>query len=102
MPEMPGNPWWDSTLAFMAEGYGFISKRCARYHSPVFVTRLFLQRTICLRGAQAVRSPCGVSIRKEGQGAARRRPALQGIGCIAHPQRGAQRRPRPATRRKDP
>jgi fatty-acid peroxygenase len=38
----------------MAEGYGFVSKRCARYHSPVFVTRLLLQRTICLCGPEAV------------------------------------------------
>ncbi|MBY8875138.1 cytochrome P450 [Micromonospora sp. PLK6-60] len=43
----------DSTLAFLREGYRFISTRCERYGSDVFTTRLLLEPTICLRGRPA-------------------------------------------------
>ncbi|WFE94315.1 cytochrome P450 [Micromonospora sp. WMMD987] len=44
----------ESTLAFLREGYRFISTRCERYGSDVFTARLLLEPTICLRGRAAV------------------------------------------------
>lgn len=32
----------DSTLALLADGYTFIAKRCRRYESDIFETRLML------------------------------------------------------------
>ena len=45
----------DSTLALMSDPYGFISKRCRRYHSDLFETRLLLRKTICMTGPEAAR-----------------------------------------------
>lgn len=45
----------DSTLAFLSDGYTFISKRCERYDTDVFETRLMLQKVICARGKEASR-----------------------------------------------
>ncbi|MEH0844390.1 cytochrome P450 [Micromonospora sp. CPCC 205711] len=43
----------ESTLAFLREGYRYISSRCDRYGSDIFTTRLLLEPTICLRGRPA-------------------------------------------------
>lgn len=43
----------DSTLALATDGYQFISKRCQQQHSDIFQTRLLLEKTICLKGAEA-------------------------------------------------
>ncbi len=43
----------DSTLALVTDGYQFISKRCQQQHSDIFQTRLLLEKTICLKGAEA-------------------------------------------------
>jgi fatty-acid peroxygenase len=53
---IPRDPSFDSTLAFLREGYRFIANRCDRLRSDVFATRLMLQRVICLRGADAARA----------------------------------------------
>jgi fatty-acid peroxygenase len=53
MPELPHDRVADSTLAFLRDGYAFISNRCRRYRSDVFQTRLLLQPVICMRGAAA-------------------------------------------------
>ena len=53
MPEIPNDSSLDSTLALALDGYEFISKRCDRYQSNIFQTRLLFQKTICLRGAEA-------------------------------------------------
>jgi fatty-acid peroxygenase len=45
----------DSTLALLLDGYTFISKRCHRYHSDIFETRLMLQKAICMMGEEAAR-----------------------------------------------
>lgn len=45
----------DSTLPFAWHGYEFISRRCERYGTDVFQTRLLLEPTVCLRGADAAR-----------------------------------------------
>lgn len=45
----------DSTLALLADGYTFISKRCRRYNTDVFATRLMLRDVVCTRGEDAAR-----------------------------------------------
>lgn len=52
---MPQRRDVDATLALALEGYEFISRRCRRYGTDVFETRLLLRRTICMRGADAAR-----------------------------------------------
>ena len=49
------DPSPDSTLALMLQGYEFISRRCARYGSDLVETGLLLERTVCMRGAEAAR-----------------------------------------------
>lgn len=53
MPQIPRDKNPDSTLALMSDPYGFISKRCRRYRSDLFETRLLLQKTICMTGPEA-------------------------------------------------
>jgi fatty-acid peroxygenase len=55
MAQIPRDTNPDSTLALLSDGYQFISKRCHRYHSPVFQTRLLLQPFICMSGAEAAK-----------------------------------------------
>ena len=55
MRNIPGHTLFDSTLALMNEGYCFIANRCQRYRAPVFVTRLLLRRTLCIRGEMAAK-----------------------------------------------
>lgn len=50
---MPRDNNLDSSFALLRDGYTFISKRCQRYRSDVFQTRLQLQKTICMCGREA-------------------------------------------------
>jgi len=43
----------DSTLALLSDGYAFIPRRCQRYRSDVFETRLMLTKVVCMRGEEA-------------------------------------------------
>lgn len=43
----------DQTLAFLRDGYGFVSRRCDELGSDVFTTRLLLKPVTCLRGEEA-------------------------------------------------
>jgi fatty-acid peroxygenase len=54
-PDLPGDARLDRSLAFLREGYEFIPRRCARYGSDVFQTRLMGRRVVCLSGAEAAR-----------------------------------------------
>lgn len=51
----PRAPGFDSTLAFLSEGYEFVSNRCKRLNTDVFETRLMLRPAICARGEDAAR-----------------------------------------------
>lgn len=53
MPQIPIDRSPDSTLAMLRDPYGFIAKRCQRYQSDVFQTRLLLRPTICMSGPEA-------------------------------------------------
>lgn len=44
----------DQTLAFLREGYTFISRRCERLRTDAFRTRLLMRPVICMRGTDAV------------------------------------------------
>lgn len=55
MSQIPRDKNLDSTLALLSDGYNFISKRCQRYQSDVFVTRLLLQENICMLGEEAAK-----------------------------------------------
>ncbi len=46
---------FDSTLAFLREGYSFIQRRCAELNSDIFRTRLMGRRAVCVSGPEAAR-----------------------------------------------
>ena len=53
--QIPRDDSFDSSLALLREGYGFVSNRCGRYGTDVFQTRLMLRRAFCARGEDAAR-----------------------------------------------
>ncbi|HHP7232130.1 MAG TPA: cytochrome P450 [Xenococcaceae cyanobacterium] len=53
MSQIPQDRSLDSTLALVFDGYKFISKKCQRYQSDIFQTRLLLEKTICFQGEAA-------------------------------------------------
>lgn len=55
MGSIPHEKTFDSTLAFLAEGYPFISRRCQRFRSDIFATRLMLHKVFCMLGEEAAR-----------------------------------------------
>ena len=55
MTAVPRDRGLDSTLALVAQGYDFIGRRCRRYRSDIFETRLMLQRAVCIQGEEAAR-----------------------------------------------
>lgn len=50
---VPKDSHLDSSFALLREGYDFIGNRCRRLRSPVFQSRILLQRTYCLQGHDA-------------------------------------------------
>ena len=52
---IPRDESFDATLALIRDPYGFVRKRCQRYGSDLFETRLLLRRTICMTGPEATR-----------------------------------------------
>lgn len=53
MSAIPRDRSPDSSLAFLSEGYTFISNRCRRYQSDIFETRLLLEKAYCMMGEEA-------------------------------------------------
>jgi fatty-acid peroxygenase len=53
MSPIPRDKHLDSMLALLLDGYTFISKRCHRYQSDIFETRLMLQKVTCMMGEEA-------------------------------------------------
>lgn len=53
MPSIPRDSLLDSTLALLADPYGFIAKRCRRFHSDLFEARILFRKTICMSGRPA-------------------------------------------------
>ncbi|MDX6806863.1 cytochrome P450 [Terrihabitans rhizophilus] len=44
---------FDSSLAFLREGYTFVSSRCDALGSDLFRTRIMMSPVVCMRGAEA-------------------------------------------------
>lgn len=55
MSSIPQDESLDSTLALLRDGYIFILKRCRRYQTDIFGTRLMLRKVICTMGEEATR-----------------------------------------------
>lgn len=55
MSHIPRDKSLDSTLALLREGYTFVSRRCRRYRSDLFETRLMLRKAVCIMGEEAAR-----------------------------------------------
>lgn len=53
MIDIPTSGHLDSTLAFRADPYRFISTHCRRLHSDLFQTRILLQKAVCMTGSEA-------------------------------------------------
>ena len=83
MTNMPTVPVPDSTLAFRRDPYRFISRRCARFDSDVFQTRLMLQPAVCMTGAEAAALFYDTSrFRREGAMPGRVKRVLFGKGAV--------------------
>lgn len=54
-PRVPRAPQWDCTLALWADPYRYIGRTCDRLGTDGVETRLLLQRSYLLRGADAAR-----------------------------------------------
>lgn len=50
---LPRTAFPDQTLAFLREGYTFISRRCEQMDTDAFRTRLLLRPVMCMRGEDA-------------------------------------------------
>jgi len=56
MAQIPQDNKIESTLAFVNDGYRYISKRCNELQSDIFQTRLMFQKTICMKGEEAAKT----------------------------------------------
>jgi fatty-acid peroxygenase len=73
----------DDTLSLARDGYAFIGNRCRELGTDVFETRLFLQRTICMLGAEAARVFYDPElVQREGAGQLRVQAMLFGRGGV--------------------
>lgn len=55
MQTIPHDKTFDGTLAFLNNGYRFISMRCERNNSKAFHTRMMMRPITCVMGEDAVR-----------------------------------------------
>ncbi|MDF2472349.1 MAG: cytochrome [Anaerocolumna sp.] len=53
--KMPREKTLDSSCLLLMEGYRFIQKRCCKYQSDLFQTRLMGKKVICMSGKDAAR-----------------------------------------------
>lgn len=53
--KMPCDRSIDHSLCLLLEGYSFIQKRCYRYKSDIFETRLLGKKAICMSGEEAAK-----------------------------------------------
>ena len=52
---IPRLPEGDSALAFLREGYNFVSRRCERLGSDAFSTTILGRPVVCARGRGSAR-----------------------------------------------
>jgi fatty-acid peroxygenase len=53
MAAIPRAPGFDHTISLLRDPYRFLSRQCRAMSSDIFQTRILLQPTICLTGAEA-------------------------------------------------
>jgi fatty-acid peroxygenase len=53
MTDIPHTPALDSTLALLKDGYEFIWKRCQRWNTDLFTTRILGMKAVCIHGREA-------------------------------------------------
>lgn len=53
MSKIPRSHLPDDTLSLAKNGYLFISDRCRKYHTDLFLTRIMLEKTVCMLGKDA-------------------------------------------------
>lgn len=53
MKNIPHDKSFDATFAVADDGYIFVSKRCRFLKSDIFLSRIMLQKTICMQGREA-------------------------------------------------
>ena len=83
MPEIPHDGCPESSLALIADPYGFIGRRCDRLGSDLFRTRLLLQTNICMRGPAAVELLCDQTrFTRSGAVLSRFERTLTGVGGV--------------------
>ncbi|MQA01084.1 MAG: cytochrome P450 [Dehalococcoidia bacterium] len=81
--EIPRDRSPDSSLWLLRDGYQFIEKRARRYGTDIFDTRLLLQRTVCMTGAEAARAFYEhEALQRTGAGPARVQRTLFGQGGV--------------------
>lgn len=52
---LPRDPAFDSTLAFLREGFLFVGNRCRRFGSDAFLARMMGNKVLCMQGEEAAR-----------------------------------------------
>jgi fatty-acid peroxygenase len=72
----------DDTLSLALEGYAFIGNRCRDLGTDCFETRLLLQRTICMLGAEAAQVFYSDRMQREGAAPNRVQATLFGRGGV--------------------
>lgn len=72
----------DDTLTLALDGYAFIGNRCRELGSDVFETRVLLQRTICMLGAEAAQLFYSDKLQREGAAPNRVQATLFGRGGV--------------------
>ncbi|MCE9670504.1 cytochrome P450 [Myxococcus stipitatus] len=83
MSDIPRDTRLDSTLALFRDGYRFIERGRSRHRSDIFETRLLLQRTLCLSGAEAARLFYDAQrFQRRGAAPRRLRKTLFGLGGV--------------------
>ncbi|BCN30431.1 cytochrome P450 [Anaeromicropila herbilytica] len=55
MKEIPLNRTLDDSIFLLLEGYPYMQKRCHKYDTDIFQTRLFGKKTICISGKDAAK-----------------------------------------------
>ncbi|MDF2586285.1 MAG: cytochrome [Anaerocolumna sp.] len=51
--KVPMDKMLDSSICLLLDGYQFIQKRCRKYQSDLFITRIMGQKVICMSGEEA-------------------------------------------------
>jgi fatty-acid peroxygenase len=66
MSGIPRDGSFDSSFAFIREGYEFVSNRCRRHGTDAFETRLGFRTAVCMQGEEAARLFYGAPVTRRG------------------------------------